>query len=181
MIRTSKLRRLRARSRGFSHLSTTLEAAAIMGWFAVAVASEKRLDNAVIARRAAESSAQDTVHGSAGACASQPVDHTLGDVRPKATVQIDESPTLGLQESALPSIAALGWQNGQAFPSQKAPIKQAKVSARATSEGDDGTGGGNFAGTRNLTCMEKPPKSNSPTAAVSPLRQKLWEQNLKGY
>ena len=44
----------RARARGFSHVSTTLEAAAIMGWFALAVVSEKHLDDAVTARRASE-------------------------------------------------------------------------------------------------------------------------------
>jgi hypothetical protein len=180
----SALRRFRrrARARGFSHVSTTLEAAAIMGWFAIAVISEKKLDDAVTNRRAVEASAQDSAHASGGACKNEAIDNAVGEAKPKANVQIKSDAKLGLEDSKLPQTQQLGFSHAQAFPAQKAPIKVASVVSRSKNEEAE-NGGGNFVGERQVSCQESPPRENASNAAqaIEPLRQKLWDKNLKGY
>lgn len=173
--------RRRGRRRGFSHVSTTLEAAAIMGWFAIAVIAEKKLDDAVTNRRAVENSAQDSAHASASGCKTESIDSAVGDAKPKARVQIKSDAKLGLEDAKLPQTQPLGFSHEQAFPATKSPIKVANVVSKAKNEEADN--GGDFIGERQVSCQESPPRENASNAeqAIQPLRQKLWDKNLKGY
>lgn len=61
--------RRRGRRRGFSHVTQTIEAAAVMGWFVILVLGEKYLGDATASRRSAEVSVQESVVASAmGEC-----------------------------------------------------------------------------------------------------------------
>lgn len=175
----------RGSRRGFSHVSTTLEAAAIMGWFAIAVVSEKKLDEAVTNRRAVESSAQDSAHASGASCSSQSNDRAVGDATPKSTVSIGPSTNLGLDPSKMPSVGALGLSHSDAFPSESAPIKVASVTSRSTASASDERGGeesaGSYRAERKVACQEPPPLKKSALDAAGPLRESLWEKNLRGY
>lgn len=165
----SRMRR-RARMRGFSHVSTTLEAAAIMGWFALMVISEKHLDDAVTARRASENSAETSAHGSAAAGASQLVQTAVGEAQPTANGAIDTSENLGLGNGSMPSLSAVGIDPTKAFPSQRAPMKSAQVVAKTN---------GAYAVARSLAAQDPLPVATTPQ--VAPLRTTLWTEHLMGY
>jgi hypothetical protein len=160
----------RARSRGFSHVSTTLEAAAIMGWFAVAVISEKHLDDAVTARRASETSAQESAHGSAASAKSQPVENAVGEARPQTSVSIGSSDKLGVNDQSLPSLNEIGWTKSKAFNSQQTPLKHAAANAKTN---------GAFPAARQISCQDEAPSSTKPQ--IESFRSTLWDTHLKGY
>src|SRR5215472_2347537 len=65
MAAWTRSRGRRWRTRGFSHVATTIEAAAVMGWFVILILGEKYLSDATTARRAAENTAQQGVVESA--------------------------------------------------------------------------------------------------------------------
>lgn len=159
-----------ARQRGFSHVSTTLEAAAIMGWFAVAIVSEKHLDDAVTSRRASETSAEESAHGSAAAGAAKPIEESVGEARPRASVVMESADKLGVDDGAMPSLGALGVSPSAAFSSQRSPMKRAVATSRTN---------GSFHAERAIVAQEPAPSATAPQ--IAPLRSTLWNQHLKGY
>ncbi|MBS2015303.1 MAG: hypothetical protein JST00_20620 [Deltaproteobacteria bacterium] len=164
----------RARARGFSHVSTTLEAAMIMGWFALVVASEKRLDDAVTARRAVENAATASAHASAGSCVMHPVQAPVGAAQPASAVRIAQEERLGVPDLALPPVQLLGVAVPHAFPSQQTPLRHA--TATATTVNHDGAP---LTATRQVSCEDLPPPS--PIPRVAGLRTAIWARNVMGY
>lgn len=165
----SRLRR-RARKRGFSHVSTTLEAAAIMGWFALSVIAEKKLDDAVTARRASESSAEVSVHSSAAAATSRIVQAPVGEARPSTHALIAKQDKLGPSNDAMPSLGAVSIDPANAFPHQRAPIQSAQVQAMTN---------GAFSVTRSMAAADPLPAAITPQ--IAPLRTTLWTEHVMGY
>jgi len=58
LARSRTTLRARLRQRGFSHISLTIEAAGVMGWFVMTILSQKYLNDAATSRRAAENAAE---------------------------------------------------------------------------------------------------------------------------
>lgn len=173
-MHTPRIARARARTRGFSHVSTTLEAAAIMAWFALVVTAERRLDDAVTARRAAEDAASASAHVSAGSCVTRPVQAAVGEAHPVAVVRIAQEERLGLPDVALPPVQLLGVAVPHAFPSQQAPLRHA--TATATTVNRDGAP---LTATRQISCEDVPPLT--PIPRVAGLRTLIWARNVMGY
>lgn len=168
IARPAKARR-RARSRGFSHVSTTLEAALILGWFAVCVAGEKRLADTVTTRRVATASAEQSVHASVASCTSKSSAAPIGELQPSVHASLGSADRLGLESSALPTVETLGLSSARTFGAQHMPLRDATGSASA----------GNVAVARKLSCEDVMP--TSPKPPVEQLRTKIWEENLRGY
>lgn len=162
--------RRRARSGGFSHVSTTLEAAAILGWFALVVTAEKKLDDAVTSRRSVEDSATATAHASAGQCGAAPIATPVGDVTPRPAVVISHEDRLGVPDLALPAVETVGLTRQLTFRAQQTPLARANAVAR------EGT---KFTAQRKVYCEDKAPAT--PIPPVAPERTMVWMRNVMGY
>lgn len=174
--------------RGFSHVSTMLETAAIVGWFAVVLAGEKRLDSAVTARRAVEIGAQDSASVSAARCQSFPVTPALGDVSASAKVNVASVDRLGLETAALPFVPSMAVSYPEAFHAQQTPLRHtasSALNARLQAEdGPDGTADDvlhRVSATRQLSCQDIPQATPTADEPIRRLRSAIWERNLRGY
>lgn len=170
--------RNRAGQRGISTVSTILESAMVMGWFVVLLLGEKGVSNAVDARRFAESAADESSSKSAASyCQAQSASVNKASASPN--VISNGKPNVA---SAVALVQALGLGNQRTFPDYILPLKNVQVYGRATADevpGDVNPAGKQFEGERDLGCLEKP--LDQPKGSMDQYRQKLWEQNLKGY
>ena len=171
-------RRSRARQRGISHVSNVLEAAMVMGWFVALLLGEKGVSNAADARRYAESAAEESAtKSSASYC--QPQNASVGSARTSPSPIANGKPQV---ESAVALIQALGLGQQRTFPNYQKPLMNVLVQSQSSADavpGDVNPAGKTFEGQRDLGCLEKP--LDVPKGSMDEYRQKLWEQNLKGY
>ena len=154
-----------------SQVSTLLETAAIIGWFAVVLAGTKRLDNAVTARRMAETGAENAA--------------TISGARCENAASIDR---LGLETTSLPFVPQVGLAYPETFPAQQTPLRHAvskKWNVRVQPEDlPDGTAENVLHGvtaTRQLSCQDIPPPHPTADARIQQLRSQIWMRNLRGY
>jgi len=179
-----KWRKIRGK-RGFSHVSMTLEAAAVMGWFVVLVLGEKYVGDATSARRAAEDSVEQSsvasamsycAGGGAGASAGSAAAPVQGsaDVRQNGKLSIS---------SVLSIIAGLGLGSQKSFPLYTEPFQGAFATASSggvTPHRLVGEGTHTFSGNRNLACLE-PPKAVSPIPDLLSYRSSIFDTTVRGY
>ncbi len=153
----------RRRSRGFSHVSQTIEAAAIMGWFVILVLGEKYVSDATMARRRTEISVQESavatamgtcggggplggaggLLGAAGAVLNGGgVGDVLnagsalldGDMPVSANVSIGNNGTMAVHMGSIPTlIAGLGLGSLRTLPNYFRPFQS--TTARASARG----------------------------------------------
>lgn len=153
-----------------SYVTNMLETAAIIGWFAVVLAGTKRLDNAVTARRTAETDAENAATIAAARC---------GNV-----LNVDR---LGLETSSLPIVPpGLGYR--QAFPAQQTPLRHtfskttnARVQPEDLPDGSAENVLHSVTATRQLSCQDIPQSTPTPDARIQSLRTQIWMTNLRGY
>lgn len=157
-----------------THVSTTLEAAAIMAWFALVVTAERRLDDAVTTRRAVEDAAAASAHASAGSCVMHPVNAPVSTVQPASAVRIGQEERLGVPDLVLPPVQILGVAVPHAFPSQQTPLRHATATATAVNRD-----GAVLTATRQMSCEDLPPLT--PIPRVGGLRTVIWTRNVMGY
>ncbi|MDB4934343.1 MAG: hypothetical protein JWP87_1315 [Labilithrix sp.] len=178
--RSGALARFRSRSgkRGVSTVGTVLESAMVMGWFVVLLLGEKGVSNAADARRSAESAAEESAtKSSANEC--QPQNASVGKARTSPSVISNGQPQA---QSAVAMVQALGLGQQRTFPNYVKPLKNVMVQSTSSADevpGDVNPAGKSFEGSRDLGCLEKP--IDTPKGSMDQYRQKLWEQNLKGY
>lgn len=171
------------RSRGFSHVSTTLEAAAIMGWFVILVLGEKLVSDSTTARRAVEDTAeQSAVASSAAYCESNVVlTQSVGGVGPRGSVNVGAHG--GLDISNLVSLlAGLGLGSQRTF--QLFTLKLQSTTARAEQgdvHGAPQVGGAtyDFYGERTRACQERP--KDVPETSIDQYRKSIFNKNILGY
>jgi hypothetical protein len=171
--------RPRARQRGVSSVSNVLESAMVMGWFVVLVLGEKAVSNAADARRSAESAAeQSATKSSSSYC--QPQSANVGQARTSPSVVSNGvPPQVG---AAVAIVQALGLGQQRTFPNYVKPLLNVLVKSTSSAEqvgGDVNPAGKSFEGLRDLGCLEKP--IDASKGSMEQYRQKLWDQNLKGY
>ena len=181
---SNKLRRLRARGRGFSHVSMTLEAAAVMGWFAVCVIGEKYLADGAHARRDAETSAQQSSIASAtsyceGGGAAGAASSASGDLS-KVTSSLSTFQNGSFSISSIVSIVmGLGLGGQSTFSLYSDPFQGAGAKA---SESTTGGGPHTFRADRSLACLERSKDTPaSPEMSLSQYRMSIFGTNVQGY
>lgn len=171
-------RRSRARQRGFSNVGTILEGAMVMGWFVVLLLGEKGVSSAADARRSAEGAAEESaVKSSANYCSGESA--SVGKATASPNVMTQNTPQVS---SAVGIIQALGLGQQRTFPNYTNPLKNVDVNAQSGADqvpGQVDPSSKTFEGERDLGCLEKP--LDEPQGSMDQYRQKLWEQNLKGY
>ena len=176
----SALSRMRARrgQRGITTVPTVLESAMVMGWFVVLLLGEKGVSNAADARRSAETAAEESAtKSSANEC--QPQSASAGQARTSPQVIQNGVPQV---QSAVALVQALGLGQQRTFPNYTKPLKNVLVQGTSSADevgGDVNPAGKTFEGSRDLGCIEKP--IDTPMGSMNQYRQKLWEQNLRGY
>jgi len=181
----SALSRIRARrgQRGMTTVPTILESAMVMGWFVVLLLGEKGVSNAADARRSAETAAEESAtksaanqcqpQGASGGQGGQPQARTSPQVIQNGVPQV---------QSAVALVQALGLGQQRTFPNYVKPLQNVLVQGTSSADevaGDVNPAGKTFEGSRDLGCLEKP--IDTPMGSMDQYRQKLWEQNLKGY
>jgi hypothetical protein len=85
-------------------------------------------------------------------------------------------------QSAVALVQALGLGQQRTFPNYTKPLKNVLVQGTSSADevaGDVNPAGKTFEGSRDLGCIEKP--IDTPMGSMNQYRQKLWEQNLRGY
>jgi hypothetical protein len=180
--------RLRARSGGFSHISQTIEAAAVMAWFVILVVGEKYVGDSTSARRSTENAVQQSSVASAirhcqgggeGLSFPGPVQVSSG-----VGVHVNGMPQVTMNE--IPSIiSGLGVTSLRTLPVYFKPFQT--TSARATAA--EVTAGaplsfrsGEFEGVREMACLE--PSLDSPGApwvSIESSRTMIFVKNVLGY
>jgi hypothetical protein len=170
--------RRRSRQRGISSVSTILESAMVMGWFVALLLGEKAVSSAADARRSAESAAEESAtKSSASYCQSQSA--SVGNATASGSSMSNGVPQVA---AAVAMIQALGLGQQKTFPNYIKPLLNMVVKATSSAEavaGDVNPAGKTFEGQRGRGCLEKP--IDVPKGSMDEYRQKLWEQNLKGY
>ena len=179
----SALSRMRARrgQRGVTTVPTVLESAMVMGWFVVLLLGEKGVSNAADARRAAETAAEESATKSA-ANQCQPQSANGGASGHASTSPQVISNGVPNVQSAVALVQALGLGQQRTFPNYVKPLQNVLVNGTSSAEevaGDVNPAGKTFEGSRDLGCLEKP--IDTPMGSMNQYRQKLWEQNLRGY
>lgn len=181
-MRDTRRRRI-IRARGFSHVGTTLEAAAIMGWFVVLVLGEKFLNDAATARRSAEGAVQQTVVSTAtsycqgGALAAQDV----GGPTAHGGAQSVTNGALSVGD-LLSLFKGLGFGQQPTFSLYSDPLQATTVNGQTTGVRPHplvGSGSHDFKAIRSLACLEKP--KDSPKPSLEPYRTTIFDLNIRGY
>jgi hypothetical protein len=177
--------RRRARSRGFSHVTQTIEAAAVMAWFVLLVIGEKFVGDATSARRSTE----DAVKQSSVSSECQTATYGVplpGAVPVTATLGIGINGVPQLTSSEIPSIiAGLGLTSLRTLPVYFKPFQSTTARAAAlevTAGAPLNFRSGTFEGVRSLACLE--PSLDSPGAPwvnIEASRTMIYVQNVLGY
>lgn len=180
--------RLRAKKRGFTTLPSALEIAAIVGWFGVVMAGAKYMDSTITQRRAAEISAQDSIHASASPCQSLPANFNLGSVGATSNVNMANVDQLGLDSTMQCPASAVGVPNQQAYPALNTPLRHTTSNAVSTRlQAEDLPNGGTtqsvktVLASRQLSCQDIPQAMPSPDPFIKQLSQQIWARNVMGY
>lgn len=170
MTRAEGRRRSRVRARGVSHVSTVLEASAVMGWFVVLILGERAVSNAAAARRAAEQASQTSAAtASASYCAAPG-----GEASPETAVRVTLAPGGKLDiAGGLGALSGLGLGAQRTFAYYERPL--ANVQTSASSIAGDRT----FTAERALGCLERP--LDAPRGSLALYRAPIWTTNLMGY
>jgi len=159
-------------------VSNVLEAAMVMGWFAILVLGERSGSSATDARRYAETSAEQTATASsANQC--QPQQVNVMNATSSPSVISNGKPQVA---AAVALIQALGLGQQRTFPNYIKPLLNVLVSSKSIADavpGEVNPGGKSFEGFRNLGCSEKP--LDTPKGSMDQYRQRLWQLNLEGY
>ncbi len=169
--------------RGFSHITTTLEAAAVLGWFVIFILGEKLLSDSVTARRSVEDTAeQSSVAAAAQYCESQAVvASTIPGASPTGTTGVHSNGKLDIQ-NLLSLIAGLGIGSQRTMTLYTAPL-QATTSriGQGGVQGAAAVGGGShtFYAERSLACQERP-KDVSQTS-IDQYRKSIFDINIAGF
>lgn len=178
----------RIRRRGFSSASHVLELTLITLWFGGTMAGAKYLDSTITQRRAAESSAQDSIHASASACQGLPTGSTLGSIGATSSVNLASVDEMGLESALLPPVQFIGLTQQHAFPSQQTPLRHTTTSAVSTRlQREDLPNGAvtesvkTVLATRQLNCQDVPQPIPSPDPNIKSLSSIIWMRNVMGY
>jgi hypothetical protein len=183
----SRLRK-RLRARGFSHISMTMEAAGVMGWFVVLVLSEKYMNDASTSRRAAETSAQQSSVSSAMSnCqgGSQPA--TAGSITAQTSTNMFSNGMPQLTPAQIPPIlSVVGVSSLQTLPNYFKPFQGTQAQGTASPVTDKAprnqTTSGQFTGVSNMACLEKPLDTpGAPWPSIETARIQVFVKNIAGY
>jgi hypothetical protein len=179
--RAARLRHFRSRraSRGVSPVSTVLEAAMVMGWFAILVLGERAVSSAADARRSAETAAeQSSTQSSAGYCTPSAV--TIGTARAAASVTSSTKPNVSI---AISLISALGGATGartwQYYVKALVTVQVKSTATASPVPGDNDPSDRTFEADRRQGCLEKP--LDLPKGTMDVYRHVFWIKNLMGY
>ncbi|WP_394822992.1 hypothetical protein [Pendulispora albinea] len=171
----------RARQRGFSHVSMTVEAAAVMAWFAVLVLGEKYVGDATSARRGAEDAVQQSSVQSA-------MNYCQGSANPSSAVQNLQSNLSVRPNGKLPAsqivslIAGMGIGSEKTFPIYLEPFTGAFATSSVggvTPHRLVGQGTHTFTGDRSMACLERP--KDSPLPSINLYRTSIFGTTIRGY
>lgn len=173
-------RRWRGRSRGFSHVAMTLEAAAVMGWFVVLVLGEKYLGDAVSARRSAEDKVQQSsVQSAMSYCQGSP----SSAIQNGATGNVQVKPNGTLSISQIASIVmGLGLGKEKTWPNYIEPFQGSFSTASSGGVKPHelvGTGTHTFTGDRAMACLER--SKDSPIPSIDQYRSSVFDTTIRGY
>lgn len=173
----------RSRRRGFSHVSTTLEAAAVLGWLVVLVLGEKLINDAVTARRAVEDTAeQSSVAAAAAYCETN---RTVGSTIPGTaaggmTFAVTDG-RLDIQ-NLLSLLTGLGIGAQRTMPLYTLPLRSSTSrAAQGEVHADPLVGGGTYAfqGERSLACQER--AVDVPQNSIADYRKSIFDTNIAGF
>lgn len=181
--------RRRTHRRGVALMpSYALELVLLTTWFGGTIAGAKYLDSTISQRRAAENSAQDSIHASASPCQGLPTGVNLGSIGATSNVNLAAVDSMGLEGAMLPPVEFIGVSRQQAFPSQQSPLRHttsAAISSRMQAE--DLPGGGavetlkTVIAKRQLSCQDIPQPIPSPDPNIKALSTVIWMRNVMGY
>jgi hypothetical protein len=173
--------------RGLSNATIMFEVASILGFGAVVGASWKRVHSGITSMRAVENSAQDSASVSAGSCQNLPIQAALGDVAPRATVNLGNVDLLSASP-LVPPLLPPGITHPEAFHSQLTALRD--TSSRSVNvrqqpmDGPDGTVTEAIhmaTAQRKQNCPDLPPMTPTVDLPVKSLSMKLWGVNLAAY
>ncbi|WP_394847127.1 hypothetical protein LZC95_06615 [Pendulispora brunnea] len=172
----------KARKRGFSHISMTLEAAAVMVWFVVLVLGEKYVGDATSARRQAEDSVQQSSianamsycsgAGAATSAASGGVPSSL-QVRPQGNLSVSQIFAI---------LALFGIGHERTYPVYTEPLRGTFANASVggvTPHQLVGEGTHTFTGNRALACLER--SKDTPVPSINQYRGSIFNTTIRGY
>jgi hypothetical protein len=172
---------------GFSHIATTLETAAVMGWFVVLILGEKYMDDATRARRSAESSAEQSASVSAmGFCqGGAPINVNRGAVavHPSLKVTITGMPDVATLALTLIQAVGAGSLKPLALYTKSLQTSEASATAETVKAAAPlGYTSGVFRGHRSVACLERSLDSpGAPWANLGKAASDIFNQNIKGY
>ncbi|WP_394836792.1 hypothetical protein LVJ94_07775 [Pendulispora rubella] len=173
----------RARKRGFSHVSMTLEAAAVMVWFVVLVLGEKYVGDATTARRRAEDSVQQSSIANAMSYCSGGAASAASSSAGGVPSSLQVRPQGNLNVSQIFAILALfGIGHERTYPVYTEPLRG--TFANASSGGVTphqlvGEGTHTFTGNRALACLER--SKDSPIPSINQYRGSIFDTTIRGY
>lgn len=181
--------RRRLRARGFSHISMTIEAAGVMGWFVMTVLSEKYLNDATTSRRTAENAAeQAAVSNASSFCqGGGSASNTLGKFSAQGGSSMFSNGMPQLTPAQIPSLLSMvGVTSLQTLPVyfkqfQGTQSKTTAAAVTSTAPHNQVTSG-TFEGVRNMECLEKSLDSpGAPWIGIATARQNVFTTNIQGY
>jgi hypothetical protein len=189
LARSRTTLRARLRQRGFSHISLTIEAAGVMGWFVMTILSQKYLNDAATSRRAAENAAeQGSVASASSFCqGGGSAQSTLGKFSASGSASVFSNGMPQLTPAQIPSlISMVGISSLQTLPVY---FKQFQGSQTSTTAGavtsvapHNAVTSGSFQGVRNMACLEKSLDSaGAPWIGILTARQNVFTTNIQGY
>lgn len=178
---SARLRRFGSRRarRGVSPVSTVLEAAMVMGWFAVLVLGERAVSSAADARRSAENAAeQSSTQSSAAYCAPAAV--TLGAARAVPSVTPSGKPNVSIAISLISTLGGTaGARTWQYYVKALVTVRVKSTATASPTPGDNDPSDNTFEAVRRQGCLEKP--LDLPKGTMDAYRQVFWIKNLMGY
>lgn len=189
MLSLARRYRRRANRRGVAMMPTyALELVLLTTWFGGTIAGAKYLDSTISQRRAAETSAQDSIHASASPCQGLPAGVELGTIGATSNVNLASVDSMGLESALLPPVEFIGVSRQQAFPSQQSPLRHTTSSAISSRlQTEDLPNGAavqtvkNVIATRQLSCQDIPQPIPSPAPNIKALSSAIWMRNVMGY
>ncbi len=181
MMRRSQSKR--ARQRGFSHVATTLEAAAVLGWLVVLVLGEKLINDAVTARRAVEDTAeQSSVAAAAGYCeTNRTVASTIPGTAARGITVASPDGKLDIQ-NLLALLNGLGIGAQRTMTLYTMPLRSSTSRAlQGDVHADPLVGGGSytFRGERSFACQER--AVDIPQTSIADYRKSIFDTNILGF
>jgi hypothetical protein len=172
-----------------NHAVNVLEAAGIMGWFAICCTGQKYLDDGVRSRRAAEESAQvsSTTSALSFCLGTSAPSIAIGDVVARGTLGSVGTGAPDLTAKVVPPvIGVLGISGAMpTLPVYFKPFEAASARASvapATAAEPLGFTSGVFEGQRVAACLEKSLAIPGPAIVqIAPVRQAIFLKNVAGY